>query len=169
MPFWPEPISVMAPSTDAIHVMASGAEPIHFVSPDAEPIDGVASVSTQDQGVVHVFWLDTESANGFRSLSLTWAEGKQLADLRASLAAMALTPGFPKHLLDDASAFCRWGQRLRWTTPIRDGDEIAVLERISADAKQRRHDKVKSQRALGSATKRRHPGAQASMNRTPEL
>lgn len=68
----------MAPSTDAIHVMASGAEPIHFVSPDAEPIDGVASVSTQDQGVVHVFWLDTESANGFRSLSLTWAEENSL-------------------------------------------------------------------------------------------
>ena len=139
----------MASSTEAIRVVAAG--------------------STQDQAVVRVFWLDTQSANGFQSFSLTWAEGKQLADLRASLAAMALTPGFPKHLLDDASAFCRWGQRLRWTTPIRDGDEIAVLERISADAKQRRHDKVKSQRALGSATKRRHPGAQASMNRTPEL
>ena len=149
MHFWREPISVMASSTEAIRVVAAG--------------------STQDQAVVRVFWLDTQSANGFQSFSLTWAEGKQLADLRASLVAMTLTPGFPHHLLDDPSAFCRWGQRLRWTTPIRGGDEIAVLERISADAKQRRHEKVKSQRATGSPTKLRDPKAQASMSRTPKL
>ena len=102
---------------------------------------------SEDGLELRVFWLDPASECGYRSIGLSWTDGMLVSDLKDALTLAGNLTCFPSHLIDDPSAYVRWGQRLRWTTPLRAGDEIAVLERISADAKARRHAKVERQRA----------------------
>jgi hypothetical protein len=104
--------------------------------------------SRSDLDDLLIFWLDADCEHGHRSIRLGWTDGMLVSDLRPLLLNLAQRVMLPQHLLDDASAYCRWGKRLRWTTVLYGGDEIALLERISADAKQRRHDKVRRQRAI---------------------
>lgn len=97
---------------------------------------------------LHIFWLSQRGVERFSQLSLQWhINGANLLHLRETLKTQPLPEGFPLHLLDEESAYTRWGQRLRWGSPLWMDDEIAILERISADAKQRRHDKVRRQRS----------------------
>lgn len=111
-----------------------------------EPISAMVSRSVLEH--LLIFWLDNKDKQGYRCIRLGWTDGMLLADLRPLLHDLARQAPLPEHLLDDASTYCRWGKRLRWTTVLRNGDEIALLERISADAKERRHDRVKRQRAI---------------------
>jgi len=97
---------------------------------------------------IEIYWIVPERAGGLASISMAWsAEGLSLDGLRRVLIREPHRQGFPSHLVNEESAYCRWGQRLRWASPLWPGDEIGLLEPISADAKQRRHDKVKRQRA----------------------
>ncbi|MBU6381042.1 MAG: hypothetical protein EBZ03_10840 [Betaproteobacteria bacterium] len=96
--------------------------------------------------VLRVIWLAPQKAHGYSWIDVPWPHEASLSALQHALLRLTPEPEFPSHLLHDEAAFCRLGQALSWSTRLRGGDEIALLERITADAKARRHEKVRRQR-----------------------
>jgi len=111
--------------------------------------DGETSQEQGRSGRITLFWLAVSDPQECHRAQVEWADGQRLAALPALMEKRRGCPeltDFPWWLLDDAMAFSRWGLRLRWESPIRLDDELAILGAVTADAKRWRLEQARRQR-----------------------
>jgi hypothetical protein len=132
----------------------------------AQPVAGRETTEEQGRrGRITLFWLSVCDLQQCQSVQVEWTDGERLAALPAVVEKRRGCPElieFPWWLLHDALAFSRWGLRLRWESPIRLGDELAILDAVTADAKRWRLEQAKRQRKSG---RQEGPGRQEGRGR----